>query len=263
MATVPKVSFIIGHRGEARLPLLLETLRSIAGQAISVECIVVEQDTTSVLAGRLPAWVRHVHTPPPKTSMPYCRSWALNAGARLASSRVLVLHDGDMLVPTDYAAAILAKIDAGFELVDLKRFLFYLTQQHSEQLLLGHSPMESAPEAIVQNALGGSLAVSAAAFQSIGGMDESFVGWGGEDNEFDERAQALRAWRYGYLPFVHLWHPAQPGKQSIDNRTLARYHQLSAIPASDRIAHLKGTPWGSLTSPVGWEHALESTGGTR
>src|SRR5947207_1950928 len=37
----PVVSFIIGHRGVERLPLLLMTLRSIAGQSdIAVECIV-------------------------------------------------------------------------------------------------------------------------------------------------------------------------------------------------------------------------------
>src|SRR2546423_8870883 len=40
----PIVSFVIGHRGIERLPHLLSTLRSIAGQSgIAFECIVVEQ----------------------------------------------------------------------------------------------------------------------------------------------------------------------------------------------------------------------------
>src|SRR5437763_476809 len=40
----PVVSFVIGHRGLDRVPLLLKTLRSIAGQSgVGIECIVVEQ----------------------------------------------------------------------------------------------------------------------------------------------------------------------------------------------------------------------------
>ena len=39
-----QVSFVIGHRGAARLPHLLATLRSIAAQKnVACECIVVEQ----------------------------------------------------------------------------------------------------------------------------------------------------------------------------------------------------------------------------
>src|SRR5688572_8087452 len=38
---VPDVSFVIGHRGMARLPLLLTTLRSIAAQTgVVIECVV-------------------------------------------------------------------------------------------------------------------------------------------------------------------------------------------------------------------------------
>src|SRR5689334_12546650 len=38
----PRVTFVIGHRGEARLPLLLATIATIAAQSIPIECIVVE-----------------------------------------------------------------------------------------------------------------------------------------------------------------------------------------------------------------------------
>src|SRR6266576_775280 len=39
----PRVSFVIGHRGESRLPHLLTTIATIAAQDIAVECVVVEQ----------------------------------------------------------------------------------------------------------------------------------------------------------------------------------------------------------------------------
>src|SRR5579871_375196 len=101
----PEVSFIIGHRGTARLPHLLTTIRSIAAQRqAAVECVVVEQAPSSEIAQALPGWVRHVPTPPPWDDMPYSRSWAFNVGARAARGRYLVFHDNDVVVPTHYAA---------------------------------------------------------------------------------------------------------------------------------------------------------------
>ncbi len=98
--TEPEVSFIIGHRGMERLPLLRETLRSIAAQRdASIECIVVEQSWTPEIEAHLPQWVRYVHTRTPSADFDYARSWAFNVGARLARGRVLILQDNDMLLP--------------------------------------------------------------------------------------------------------------------------------------------------------------------
>lgn len=254
----PEVSFIIGHRGTARLPHLLATLESIAGQqGASFECLVVAQDTQSVLSERLPAWVRLIHTPPPTADMPYCRSWTFNIAAKHARGRVLVLHDGDMLIPEDYAAQIMLRLNQGYEVVNLKRFIFYLNETHTQAVLDGHGLLtDQAPETIVQNLeAGGSVAIERDAYHRIGGMDESFIGWGGEDNEFWERAQTCKVWPYGYLHLVHLWHPSQPGKHDSNNRTLEHYRFLSSRPASDRIQRLRALPAGSISGPVGYEKA--------
>ena len=251
----PAVSFVIGHRGESRLPHLLATLESIAGQqGVAVECIVVEQDIEPRVASRLPTWVRHVHAPPPSADMPYCRSWAFNVGARRARSPLLVLHDNDILIPCDYAANIVEHVRQGHEVVNLKRFIFFLDEAHSVDFFSGVAGIaERPPLAIMQNAEGGgSIAITREGFERIGGMDESFVGWGGEDNEFWERAGTLKVWPFGYLPLVHLWHAAQSGKYQADNRTLARHRELAAIPASQRIAALRKVPGGADSGPHGW-----------
>jgi hypothetical protein len=254
----PEVSFVIGHRGTARLPHLLATLRSIAAQRdVAIECIVVEQDVQSVLTGVLPGWVRHVLTPPPSADMPYCRSWTFNVGARHARGELLVLHDNDMMVPVDYAAALHARIRAGYDVVNPKRFVFYLGAAHTQRVFDGSaSLLAEPPEAVTQNLEGGgSVAITRTAYAAIGGMDESFVGWGGEDNEFWERAQTLRMWPYAWLPLWHLWHAAQPGKASTENATLQRARRLSAIPAAERIAALNALPRGALAGPAGWPAA--------
>lgn len=250
----PDISFLIGHRGEARLPHLLATLESIAGQAgAAIECLVVEQDLEARLSGRLPVWVRHVHTPPP-AGMPYCRAWVFNVGAGLARGRTLVLHDNDMLVPRDYARHILDLAEQGWEAINPKRFIFYLSEAHTQKVFAGHERLsDCAPASIIQNLeAGGSVAISHEAYQRIGGMDEGFIGWGGEDNEFWERCQTLKVWPYGALPLVHFWHPSQPGKYQADNQTLKRYRDLSSIPPQRRIEHLRQMPAGQPTGPTGW-----------
>ena len=251
----PELSFIIGHRGLDRLPHLVATLESIAGQqGPSVECIVVEQDMLPRLAGRLPAWVRHVHTPPPNALMPYCRSWAFNIGAKHARSPVMVLHDNDMMVPADYCAEVLKLISAGADVVNLKRFIFYLSELHTRRIFSGEAGLtDEPPLSVVQNLEGGgSIAITRRAYDAIGGLDESFIGWGGEDNEFWERAMTLKAWPYAALPLVHLWHTSQAGKHQVNNETLSHYHTLAAVPAERRSADLRGRASGEMSGPSGY-----------
>jgi len=171
--------------------------------------------------------------------MPYCRSWTLNVGARAARGKLLVLHDNDMLVPQAYASELWARSQEGYEVINLKRFIFYLTEAHSSAVCAGDRRLDArTAEAIVQNLeAGGSAAMSREAFFAIGGYDEAFVGWGGEANEFWQRALTRKAWPYAYLPIVHLWHAPQPGKQQ-NPLTVQRYQTLAAVAPEQRIADL-------------------------
>lgn len=246
-ADAPQVSFVIGHRGTPRLPHLLATLRTIAAQRdIAVECIVVEQSGEPEAAASLPSWVRYLHTKPHDYAMPYSRSWALNAGARLARGTLLVFHDNDMLVPENYASELWRRFEEGYEVINLKRFIFYLdeaeTRRYFERAAL--NPRANS-ESVVQNLeAGGSVAVCRDAFFALGGFDETFVGWGGEDNEFWERALTRKAWPYGYLPVVHLWHAAQPWKMDPANPNLFRYAERSVLSPIRRIEDLRTREFG-------------------
>jgi hypothetical protein len=253
-AGAPDIAFVIGHRGEARADHLLATLRSIAGQqGTQVECVVVEQDVQPRMRTRLPAWVRHVHAPPPTADMPYCRSWAFNVGVRECRAPLVVLHDNDMLVPADYARQARGLAARGYEAMNLKRFVFYLSQAHTARLLAGAAGFtDEAPLAITQNLeAGGSAVITRDAFERIGGMDEAFIGWGGEDNEFWQRCQALKVWPWGRLPIVHCWHEAQPQKGRADRDTEALLRQRSTVAVAERIARLRQRPSGLLAGPQG------------
>ena len=233
-AAAPEVSFIVGHRGLERLPNLAWVLKSIAAQqGVQAECIVVEQDASPRIRDLLPDWVRYAHDPIPDPETPYSRSRAFNAGAALARGRVLILHDNDLLVPERYAEQAWKLVGEGYEVVNLKRFIFYRT----EGLHAGQSPLAGNVEFVLENAAGGgSLAVARETFEALGRMDESFEGWGGEDVEFWQRARTRRVWNCGFLPLVHLAHPAQPGKTPAKKTPgMARLMQLSDIPPERRI----------------------------
>ncbi len=215
----PQVSFLIGHKGKARLPHLLATLKSIAAQAeVSFECIVIEQNEEIQIKDALPDWAIYLHAPHEKSGALYNRSRAFNDGARMARGDVLILHDNDMLVPMDYAVEACRKQQAGFEVAQLKRFVFYLNEVNSKQISDTGSMMKRTPcDYVIQNLCGGgSVAISRQVYWDIGGMDEDFIGWGGEDQEFWDRSLTRKVWEYGGLPIVHLWHAAQSGKRVVN-----------------------------------------------
>lgn len=243
---VPRVSFVIGHRGSERLPLLRAVLGSIAAQEHSaVECVVVEEICPGDSPCVLPSWVRHVRVPLSDAREGYRRGRNFNVGAREAKGEVVVLHDGDILIPCDYSAEVCARVEGGSEIIDLKRYLFYLTNLHTERLLQGRTGLTtSPPESVVHNAPGGTIAVRRSTFEAIGGFDEQFEGWGGEDVEFLERAATRQLDRFASLPFVHLWHTAQAGKTpQKETPGMALYRKLTTIPPAERIEALRARQW--------------------
>jgi hypothetical protein len=253
----PEISFIIGHRGRARLPHLLATLRSIAGQeGVSFECIVVEQDLEAMVRDCLPAWVRYIHTPLPQRDMPYCRSWAFNVGALSARGDLLILHDNDLVIPAAYAFENVRWRRQAYEVVILKRFILYLDAASTAGWLTSSLRRSQAGEveAAVENSLGGgSMAIAKDAYVEIGGMDEDFIGWGGEDNEFWDRCLTRKVYDYAYLPAIHLCHEPQPGKRAVDGNgflTAELTARRRAIPPAERIAELTRRSWGDASGPT-------------
>jgi hypothetical protein len=238
----PQISILIGHRGTERLPLLQATLESLAAQQrVLLECLVIEQDTTPRVRDHLPDWVRHVHDHCSESLSFYNRSRAFNVGAQHARAPVLLLHDNDMLVPSGYCQRLLDRITLGYKVVNPKRFIFYLDQRHTQRVLHSQAPYDEQPaEAIVQNLeAGGSMAITREAYAELGGMDEEFVGWGGEDNEFWDRCLTLPTWVWGYEPIVHLWHRSQPLKQEGDNPNIIRCREVMERSPQERIALLR------------------------
>ena len=236
------ISVIIGHRGLERKDLLLATLGAIGSQAgVSIECIVVEQDNTPKIKKILPSWVRYVFQESKGGHDGYNRSAAFNVGARHACGKILLLHDNDMLVPTLYCKEIVALTSEGYEVLNIKRYVIYLSNQDTQRVIESILSLRfCTPLYIVQNLeAGGSMAITKDAYFSVGGMDEDFIGWGGEDNEFWKRCSVLKRWIWGYTPVIHLWHESQPMKEDKDNINVSRAKELDNEDIHERIRILR------------------------
>jgi hypothetical protein len=252
MNSPPRLSFLIGHRGVDRLPHLLATLRSIAGQTgIAFECVVVEQSVAPEIERSLPSWVRYLHTPLPRPDLPYCRAWAFNVAARHAQGDILVMQDNDVLIPERYAYEAVSRVMEGWSFVDLKRFLFYLDEKTTMKVFADGAPPREVTAVVTQNLDGGSIVVRRDAYDAIGGFDESFIGWGGEDNDFFDRARFLGCVnRFSYLPLLHLEHPPQPGKASVTSDAVKRYRVMENVDPDQRIARLRAIEQGRMEGPA-------------
>lgn len=238
---IPDVSFIIPHRGPERVPVLCKVIESVfAQEGVCVECLVVEQDQRPRIES-LPDGVRHIHVPHPTDASGWHKSLAFNAGVRAAASEIVICHDGDVLVPCGYAHAMLRRFQMGLEVVFPQRFLFYMTRGQSDRLVRGGAiPTWLHPESIRQNWKGGTFAIRRSAYARIGGFDERFVGWTGEDVEFFDRCRVLPGWFHGYIPFIHLWHAPQPTKMGVARDTNLRFfREVMAVSRGDRIDRLR------------------------
>lgn len=266
MRTGTRVSFIIAHGGRSRLPQLCLTLKSLFAQTeIDLECVVVDQSEEPIFA-ELPPEIVYRHLTKAGVDQGWHKSWAYNVGARLATGEILVFHDGDICVPEKYGSSIVETLTQGrWQAASLQRVLFYLndadTERVEKQLRFSGS---NVPLKVFQNWKGGTIAIRRDAFFAIGGFDEGFVDWGGEDDEFYDRCrQALAHCRYGYLPFVHLWHPPQSDRKAADNVNINHVMPWRmGLPVVERVQELATRDFGNPRGPDpihSYKQELQST----
>lgn len=238
---VPDVSVVLPVSGGERIPLLVTVLASFQGQInVNFEVIVVEENSAPVLEKLCRGNIRHlfVHR---ESGEPYCKSRMLNQGCRVARGKIVVLHDADIVVPGGYLAAIRDRLSAGFDAIRPLRFLFCLDQENTRRYMAERevSVVKNVAD-VMQNFPGGSIALRKDAYNSIGGMDERFREWGGEDLEFLDRLNTLRVFMGGFMPAIHLWHPPALRKAS-NERNRDMTDALRSVPSHERITQLRET----------------------
>ncbi|TWU05958.1 galactosyltransferase-related protein [Stieleria varia] len=245
----PLLSFVVGVRGLNRAAQFEASISSMLSQlGIPTEVIVVEQGTKSEYAHRIPAGVRHKLLLLKEESLPYNRSWGLNVGVRMARGRYVALMDADMLIPEDFACECVRVLDKGLEAIRPVRFIFYLSREDSAivQRTRTVDAVEHI-ECVVHNAPN-PIVIQRDAYLRIGGHDESFYGWGGEDNEFIDRMRTLKIGESGFLPIAHLWHETASRDADVGN-FLSQKRLLAPKVRIEKLAH---TNFGSEAPQHDW-----------
>lgn len=239
VAPPPRISVIIPVGAEERHAALRAVLASFLGQTEpGIEVIVAEQSSVPRLEQRLPLGVRYLHITDAAGEAGFNKSRLMNAAARQSRAPWLLFHDGDIVVPAGYVAAILERVESGpWEALRPIRFLFCLDSVGSERYLRS-SDLPAEIARVTQNFPGGSTAVRRDVYWALGGHDERFVGWGGEDTEFLDRLRTRRLFPGHFAPALHLWHPPAPKKRSGDRNQAVQDARLS-ISAEERIRELR------------------------
>jgi hypothetical protein len=229
-----------------RLRNLLACLLALRHQSVpdsSYRVMVVETDDT-------PRW-REVITPytdhylfAPKSGS-FNKSWAVNVGVVNAprTPEIVCVLDADALADREFIAR------------NADRFLYPGTMGHlsyrdmwcldeaSTCEAIEERLWQRAPEAdadrlrafVLRRPPGCCVWVRTSAFLRIGGMDERFEGWGGEDNDFAYRMDTHSAFDHYHDPLLHMYHPS------------------SAVLREDGElvnAHIPALSWGPSSSPA-------------
>ena len=159
--------------------------------------------------------------------LPFSKSAAVNDAVKKATGDIFVIVDADGFLAAKSVEHCVEKIredrDKGFKLWFIPYRQFYrLTPVASKELIESdpECPYEiptPPPPIDIQNVSGsghghwwgaGIQIMPREAFEEVGGWDERFRGWGGEDHAA-MRAMDTLYWPHKTLPgqFLHIWHP--------------------------------------------------------
>lgn len=156
---------------------------------------------------------------------------AVNAGAAEAKGDILILADADSFVADAALEEAVERCEAGRGWVVPHGNVYRLTEGATKKVYDGGKPSRTdiTRYTYLGPAGGGINVLSRQAFDSVNGMDDRFLGWGGEDICL---AFALSTMGYRHLrldnPLFHLYHPhpAPDLRGSPESEALvARYKQ--------------------------------------
>ncbi len=176
----------------------------------------------------------------------FSRSKARNNAASKASGDIFIIADTDTTCSTNQIIECLRRTTENTWTMPYQ--IYYNLSQESTESLLIKDPLAPMPkekdftyEHRVESSPAGILIMSREIFESVGGYDERFNGWGFEDNAFFNTVKEHFGppLRYpGYC--LHMWHPIAPGT-TFDSPTILHNRDLYYNEYVINRPKLKGT----------------------
>lgn len=159
------------------------------------------------------------------------RSASLNAGHKTSKAKFVMATDSDMLFEPKFFKMLKPKINEEYFVIHR---LIYETNKSWETEVIYEAVADSSfwdtkifkkfcPAGMRTSGGGACQIVSRKVFFELGGYDEVFQVWGGEDSDMEYRAKTyakLGICDCSYTRFVHMWHP--PGSRGNNSPQIAK-----------------------------------------
>lgn len=233
-SAVPALSCIIPCRDLERHGAIATVIAGIRAQHFPViEIIIAEHDTQRCVPDNIgPFKYLLVQS----HGRPFNKAKAFNGGVALATTPFVLLHDADLILPSNYALTAYNTLQA-HDACHLGKTVVYLNPDSSTTAnITGLIEPSLSCERVVGYFEGGSLACRRHTYWLIGGFHEDFWGYGVEDCEFYERLSRNCAWKEDRnFDFVHLWHGRSDGWHQEHDRNRELGRQISSLPMAQRI----------------------------
>lgn len=193
-------TYVIGYRHRMdRLPNLRRVLEWINGFN-GVEVLLIEQDTHSKIKN-LNLKAKHIFI---KSDMPYNRSWAFNVALKYSTSQLIAFGDSDLIMDPDKFIEGLKTLQE-YEMVSPYYSVVDLEQQESGMDFNQIVQINREGRKGI-NPCGGIAMFRKDSISKIGGFDERFISWGGEDDHCFLKVKHFLKWTELNHVCYHLYH---------------------------------------------------------
>lgn len=221
-------TYIISYRhSNERLANLKRTLDWINGFT-GAEIIVVEQDSHSKIAD-LHLKCKHVFV---KSKMPFNKSWGFNIGLKMANSGIIVFGDSDLIMESEKFIEAVKMLES-YEMVNPYNSVIDLTPQESSQGLesIAKISRPGRGETDIQKVpmCGGICIFRREAINRIGGWDQNFIGWGGEDDFQSFKVKNFLTSYENTAKCYHLYHDRPAPDMKWYQRNLQLLQKLTSM----------------------------------
>lgn len=233
-------TYVIGYRHRmdrlSNLKRVLEWINGFNG----VEVLLIEQDRHSKVKN-LNLRAKHIFV---KSDMPYNRSWAFNIALKYAQSPILVFGDSDLMMnPNEFIEGL--KALQNHEMVSPYYSVVDLTQQESgldfNQILQINRPGRGETDNQKINISGGIAMFRRDAISRIGGWNEDFIGWGGEDDFQTMKLKNFLSWTELKYRCYHLYHAKEQPDMKWYQRNLQILNSTAKFTKEDMAKHINMT----------------------
>lgn len=177
------------------------------------EIVVVENDKDQRLRDLRCSNVQYIHV----DDEPFSKAWLCNVGARVATGEILLFIDGDALIGRNYLATVLDRFNTNEKWAFAHETAIYLSETGTYIMLCSQQAVQTVPLAAniekLRHPKPEGSAGLAIVFEKnfywdeVGGYNEYFHSWGGEDNCLARRAE-MKHPRGPDIPYTvyHLHH---------------------------------------------------------